>query len=187
MIYVQLFFEFFRIGLFALGGGLATIPFLEELITKYGWITYQDLLDLIAIAESTPGPIGVNAATYVGYSVAGLTGSITTVLGLVTPSVIIIVLIAHFFTKFKEQQVVQSAFYGIRPVVAGLIGAAGFQVAKIALFNIELYRNTNALFDLINIKAAIVCLITFFIISKWEKHPIIYIALGALAGVILRL
>ncbi|MEG0710936.1 MAG: chromate transporter, partial [Niameybacter sp.] len=100
LIYMQLFFEFFRIGLFALGGGLATIPFLEQLIDKYGWITSADLLDLIAIAESTPGPIGVNAATYVGFHVEGLLGSLIAVLGLVTPSVIIIIIIAHFFAKF---------------------------------------------------------------------------------------
>lgn len=187
MIHIQLFFEFFRIGLFALGGGLATIPFLEELIDKYGWITQQDLLDLIAIAESTPGPIGVNAATYVGYNVAGLVGSLTTVLGLVTPSVIIIIVIAHFFTKFKEQRVVQAGFYGIRPVVAGLIGAAGFQVAQIALFNVNLYQNTHVLLDLFNIKAMIVCGMALLMMSKWKKHPIFYIIIGAVAGIVLQL
>lgn len=169
---MQLFFEFFRIGLFALGGGLATIPFLEQLIDKYGWITSADLLDLIAIAESTPGPIGVNAATYVGFHVEGLLGSLIAVLGLVTPSVIIIIIIAHFFAKFKDQKWVQDSFYGIRPVVAGLIGAAGFNVARMAIVNLE---------------TVVVCGAFLLVMSKWKKHPIVYIALGALVGVVLKL
>lgn len=171
-IYIQLFCEFFRIGLFALGGGLATVPFLEQLIDKYGWITSADLLDLIAIAESTPGPIGVNAATYVGFNVAGFPGSITTVLGLVTPSIIIIIIVAHFFEKFKKQKMVQDCFYGIRPVVAGLIGAAGFNVAKMAI---------------VDLKTILVCSAFLVIMSKWKKHPILYIALGAGVGIILGL
>lgn len=172
-----LFVEFFRIGLFAVGGGLATIPFLQELTTKYDWITSQDLLDIIAIAEATPGPIGINAATYVGYKLEGVIGGIFAVLGIVTPSIIVIIIIAHFFAKFKEQQVVKNVFWGIRPMVAGLIGAAGFEVAKVALF----------VDRAINVKAWLLLGIFLVLITKWEKHPIIYILLGGLIGIILKM
>lgn len=187
MIYITLFLEFFRIGLFSVGGGLATIPFLYELIDKYGWITEQDLLNIIAIAESTPGPVGVNAATYVGYHAAGVTGGIIGVLGLVAPSVVIIVIIAHFFNKFKEQKVVQAGFYGIRPVVAGLIGAAGFEVAKIALFQADVYAASGRLIDFFNIKAVALLGGMLILISLWKKHPIVYIILGGIIGVVVGL
>ena len=117
MIFLKLYLVFFKIGLFAIGGGLATLPFLQELVEQYGWITSQDLLDMIAISESTPGPIGINSATFVGYKTAGLLGGIIATLGLVTPSVIIIMIIAHYFMKFSEQPVIRSAFYGLRPAV----------------------------------------------------------------------
>lgn len=188
MLVLDLYFVFFKIGLFSVGGGLATIPFLQKIVVEqYGWITGADLIDIIAIAESTPGAIGVNAATFVGYKTAEVIGSIAAVLGLVTPSVIIIILIAHYFKKFREQTIVQSGFYGIRPVVAGLIGAAGFEVAKIALFNLEKYNVSGSIIDLINIKAFIICGVAIWAISRFKKHPIVYIAAGAVIGILFNL
>ena len=128
MIYLQLFFEFFKAGLFAIGGGMATLPFLYDISDKTGWFTYGQLADMVAISESTPGPIGVNMATYVGFTTAGISGSVIATLGLITPSIIIILIIAGFLKAFKDNKFVQDAFYGLRPASTGLIAAAGFSV-----------------------------------------------------------
>jgi chromate transporter len=172
MIHLTLFLEFFKIGLFSVGGGLATIPFLQEMVEKYHWITSQDLLDIIAIAESTPGPIGINAATFVGYKAVGITGGIMAVIGIVTPSIIIIILISKALEKFKQSPLVEHGFYGIRPVVAGLILAAGMHVAQIALIDIRAYS---------------VLVIAFIAIKKIKVHPILYIIGGAIIGMILKM
>ena len=185
--FLTLYVEFFRTGLFALGGGLATIPFLQELIEKYHWITDAQLLDIIAIAESTPGAIGINAANYMGYYAGGFWGGVVAVLGLVSPSIIIIVIIAHYFERFKSSKLVASAFYGIRPVVAGLIGAAGFEVAKLALFQYQRYQQTGEWMQLFNIKAILLLTVGIIMIRLWKKHPIVYIVCGAIAGVALGL
>ncbi|MGO1469258.1 MAG: chromate transporter [Tissierella sp.] len=186
MIYFKLFFVFFKIGLFSVGGGLATLPFLQELVSKYGWITSDELINMIAISESTPGAIGINAATFVGNSAAGVLGGIIATIGLVVPSLIIIIIIAHYFAKFSERHIVKSAFYGIRPAVAGLIGAAGFEVAKITLFNIDKYYNTKNLLDFFQIKGIMLYVVMLFLIYKYKKHPIVYIIGAALIGVIFR-
>ena len=130
MIYLKLFFEFFKVGLFAVGGGLSTFPFLEDLANKTGWFTMSDLLNMIAVSESTPGPIGVNMSTYAGVVTSGILGGLISTLGLITPSVIIILIVAKFLDKFRNNFYVESAFYGLRPAVLGLISAAGFSVFK---------------------------------------------------------
>lgn len=184
MIYVLLFMEFFKTGLFAIGGGLATLPFLQNISDKYGWFTSQELIDMIAISESTPGPIGINMATYVGYKTAYLSGSIIAVLGLVTPSVIIIVLIAHYYMKFSEHPTVQAGFYGVRPAVAGLIGAAGFEVAKISLFNIDKYLLTHNISDIVNMRSLLLFAAIVFLLNKYKKHPIYFLLGAAVIGII---
>ena len=177
MTLLLLYIEFFRIGLFAMGGGLATIPFLQELTLRYDWLTSEKLLDLIAIAEATPGPIGVNAATYAGYYAEGIIGGIIAVMGLITPSIIIVILIAHFFKKFKDEKIVKDSFWGIRPVVAGLIGAAGISVAKVALFTESQ----------INVKAWAFLFIFLVVMRKWEMHPILMIVIGGVIGVLFKM
>ena len=127
MIYLRLFFEFFKAGLFAVGGGLATLPFLYDMAEKTGWFTAETVMDMIAISESTPGPIGVNMATYAGFTTAGVLGSVCATVGLVFPSVIIIIFVYKMLEKFKGSKLVNDVFYGLRPAVAGLVGAAGFQ------------------------------------------------------------
>jgi len=186
MIYIKLFFVFFKIGLFSIGGGLATIPFLQELIDTYGWITSQELLDIIAISESTPGPIGINAATYVGYKTSGIMGGIIATLGIVAPSIIIISLIAIYFGKVNEKPLVQNGFYTLRPAVIGLIGAAGFEVFKIALFNIDLFAQTHNFLNLFNIKAIILFGVILVLMKKVKLHPIVYIGLAAAVGIIFK-
>lgn len=186
MIYLKLFAVFFRIGLFSVGGGLATLPFLQEIVHKYGWITSEELYNMIAISESTPGPIGINTATFVGYNTAGVLGGLIATLGIVTPSIIIIVIIAHYFAKFSEKKIVKSSFYGIRPAVAGLIGAAGFEVAKIALFNLGKFNLTNSLIDMFDIKGILLFGVIFYLIRKFNKHPISYILLAAVIGIVFK-
>ena len=115
MIYLQLFYEFFKAGLFAIGGGMATLPFLYDISDTTGWFTYGQLADMVAISESTPGPIGVNMATYVGFTTAGISGAVVATIGLITPSIIIILIIAGFLKAFKDSKYVQSAFYRPAP------------------------------------------------------------------------
>lgn len=134
MIYLTLFYEFFKIGLFAVGGGLATIPFLMDIADKYPWLTREMLADMIAVSESTPGPIGVNMATYAGFEAAGVAGALTATFSLVLPSFLVILLVARFLQKYNSSPLVQSTFSCIRPAVAGLIGAAGWSVIRVALF-----------------------------------------------------
>lgn len=134
MIIFRLFFEFFRTGLFALGGGLATLPFLYEMSEKLGWFSRGDIVNMLAISESTPGAIGVNMSTYAGYHVGGIQGAVFATFGLVLPSIIIVVCVAKVLEKFKENPYIKNGFYGIRPVVAGLILAAMMQVFRIAFF-----------------------------------------------------
>lgn len=191
MIYLKLYLEFFKIGLFAVGGGLATLPFIKQLGEKYAWITQKQILDMIAISESTPGPIGINAATFVGNITAGILGGIAATLGVITPSIIIILLIAHYFTKFSETLVVKSAFTGIRPAVTGLIAAVGFEVAKISMFNIDEYKTISKVLSakvlsLLNIKAIVLFGIIIFLINKYNKHPITYLIGSAIIGIIFK-
>lgn len=186
MIYLKLFFAFFRIGLFSIGGGLSTLPFLQELVSRYGWISSEELVNMIAISESTPGPIGINTATFVGNSVAGIFGGIIATAGITAPSIIIILIIAHYFSKFNEMHTVKSAFYGIRPAVAGLIGAAGLEVSKITLFNIDKHHNTNSLLDFFDIKGIILFIAILYLINKYKVHPIIYIVCGAIIGTVFK-
>ena len=182
MIYLRLYLEFFKIGLFSIGGGLATLPFLKELITKYGWITNEELLDMIAVSESTPGPIGVNTATFVGNNTAGLLGGIVATLGLASPSSIIIVLIARYFIKFNENPMVNSAFIGVRAAVIGLIGFVAFDLGKGELFNL----NTTNLFEMLHLKAVILFALILFLLFKYDKHPILYLIGAAIFGVVFK-
>lgn len=184
MIYLQLFFEFFKVGLFAIGGGLATLPFLYTLSDKTGWFTYEQLSDMVAISESTPGPIGINTATYVGFTTAGVAGALTAVIGIVFPSVIIIFIIAKFLQSFNENTLVKSIFYGLRPASVGLIAAAGFLVLKVSLLNIDLYKITGSLPDLIQWKSVLLAAVVFFVLKKWKPHPIVVIGLSAVAGAV---
>lgn len=145
MILIQLFYEFFKAGLFAVGGGLATLPFLQDISAKTGWFTLDQLADMIAISECTPGPIGVNMATYVGFSTAGIPGALAATLGLIAPSIIVILIIAGFLKRFQDNRYVQAAFYGLRPASTGLIGAACISVAVTALLNLSRFPNPGQL------------------------------------------
>ncbi len=186
MIFITLFLEFFKVGLFALGGGLAALPFLQDLIEKYGWMTAQELLNMIAVSESTPGAIGINTATFIGYNTAGIAGGITATIGLAAPSIIIITIIAHYFEKFNQHPLVESAFSGIRPAVAGLIASAAFELARGGIFNLEHLELNDNLIKLFDYKSLILLIIIFAAVRKFKKHPIIYIITAAVIGIIFK-
>ena len=187
MIYLQLYYEFFKIGLFAIGGGMATIPFLQEIAAKTGWFTIAQLTDMIAISESTPGPIGINMATYVGYTTAGISGGLIASFGIVTPPLIIVLIIARLLSKFRENALVESAFYGLRPASVGLISAAGLSVLILSLIHIGIWKETGAIADLFDYKAIMLAVVLFFLTNKFKNvHPIFYLAGAAIVGIILK-
>ena len=187
-VYLRLFFEFFKTGLFAVGGGMATLPFMYDISDKTGWFTHSMLADMVAVSESTPGPIGVNMSTYVGFVTGGIPGAVIATVGLVTPSVIVILLIARVLKAFRENQYVDAGFYGLRPCSVGLIAAAGVLVVKLALFNTELYASTGALLDLFNFKAlilaAVLLVATRYIKKLKGLHPIVFILASAVIGIV---
>lgn len=179
-IYLQLFWEFFKTGLFAIGGGMATLPFLYDMADKTGWFTRAQLADMIAVSESTPGPIGVNMATYVGYLTKGVPGAITATLGLVAPSIIVILIVAAFLEVFRTSKYVNGAFYGLRPASTALITAAGFVVVK------ETFLVSAGFFWQGLILAAMIIVLTNFVKQTKGWHPIVFIGLSALVGVVFR-
>ena len=184
ILYFELFLEFFKIGLFAIGGGLATLPFLQDYAATTGLITEADIPNMIAISESTPGPIGINSATYFGYQLGGIPGSIFAVLGLVAPSVIIIILVSRILQKFKSNSYVDAAFYGLRPASTALIAAAGIGVARITLLDETLYHLTGSLSELFRWKHILLAVLLFFLIKKTNKHPVVYLAGSAAVGIL---
>ena len=187
-LYLRLFWEVFKTGLFAVGGGLATLPFMYDISDKTGWFTHSMLADMVAVSESTPGPIGVNMATYVGFVTGGVPGAVIATVGLVTPSVIVILLIARVLKAFRENQYVDAGFYGLRPCSIGLIAAAGVLVVKLALFNTELYASTGAIADLFNVKALILAAVLLAATRCIKKlkglHPIVFILASAVIGIV---
>ena len=186
MIYLYLFLEFFKTGLFAIGGGMATIPFLYELARNRHWFTTSDLVNMIAISESTPGPVGINMATFVGYITKGPLGSVIATLSLVLPSYIIVVIIAGFLDKFKKNKYVQNAFLGLRPAVVGLLSTASLAIFKVTFFTIE-NGTIKEYISSIDYYAVGLFIFLFLAIMKWKKHPLIYIGAGAFAGIIINI
>ncbi len=190
MIYLSLFWEFFKTGLFSVGGGMATLPFLYKMAETKGWFTAEQLADMVAVSESTPGPIGVNMATYVGFLTGGIPGSLIATLGLVTPSVIVILLIARVLEKFRSNKTVDAAFYGLRPCSVGLIAAAGLLVVKIALFCFDKYAETGRPLDALNIKAillaAVLLVLTRCVKPLKKLHPVFFILVSAVVGIVFR-
>ena len=158
MIYLRLFFEFFCTGLFSVGGGLATIPFLRDMGQRTGWFTARELADMIAVSESTPGPMGVNMATYVGVSSGGIPGGVIATLGLVTPSIIVILIIAAFLKRFRESKYVDAVFYGLRPASCALIAAAGWAVVTLSLLDPAGWRADGRLLTLLNLPCILLAL-----------------------------
>ena len=187
MILLQLFWEFLKIGLFSVGGGMATLPFLYDLSDKTGWYTYAQLADMVAVSESTPGPVGINMATYVGYTVGGFGGAVLATLGVLVPGTVIVLIIAGMLARFRGNRYVDAAFYGLRPASTGLIAAAGVSVIGVALLNTALYEETGRLLDLVSVKAVILAAVLWVltnVVKPTKKlHPIVFIAASAVVGI----
>jgi len=198
MVFLRLFYEFFKTGLFAIGGGMATIPFLYDIAEATGWFTETDVANMIAVGESTPGPIGVNMATYVGFitgsGLAGLPGAILgaviATLGLITPSVIVILIIASFLKAFRDSKYVARAFYGLRPASTGLIAAAGLAVVLSNLFFQDALAGGLS-FAVVNWKgwilAAVLWILTNKVKATKKLHPILFIAASAVVGIVFKM
>jgi len=185
-----LYLEFFRIGLFAVGGGLATLPFLFHMsndnfifIKETGWLSAGEIGNFIAIAQCAPGAIGVNIATQTGYLYGGIGGSLAAVLGLVSPAIIVISFISRVLYSLKENKITSSVFSALRPAATGLLCAAGFGVWKLSVYN----PNFEKWYGLIRWREFLIGVVLFLLIKKFKLHPVIYIALGAVAGVIFKL
>ncbi len=187
MILLTLFLEFCKTGLFAIGGGLATLPFLSELADKYSWFSPEQLADMIAVSESTPGAIGINMSTYAGFHAAGVLGGIIATLSLTLPSIVIILIVARMLESFNENPYVKSVFRILRPTVVGLIAAAGYQIFKVSILHVDAALASGQMSAMFDLKAGILFLALFFCIMKFKKHPIIYIGIGAAAGILLRM
>lgn len=187
MTYIYLFVEFFKTGIFAIGGGLATLPFLFDIAERYPWFDHAMLLDMIAVAESTPGPIGVNVATYAGFTTAGLLGGIIATFGLILPSYIVIVIVAQFLAKFSHSPIVKSVFYGIRPAATGMIAAAGFSVFRSTLLFLDHFEGIDTILKIFNLPAILLFAILYYLYVKFNKHPVFYIVGAAVIGIIFKL
>lgn len=198
MILLRLFWEFFKTGLFAVGGGMATVPFLQDISAKTGWYTSGQLADMIAVSESTPGPLGVNMATYVGYTVGsqqlggagmGVVGAIVSTLGLIFPSIVVILIIGYFLKRFRDSKLVDSALYGLRPASVALISAAGVDIVLFAILRVDsIYEIGKAS---LSWKAAVLALAVFAgtnLVPRLKKiHPIWFIFFSAVAGILLHM
>ena len=188
MILLRLWWEFFKIGLFSVGGGMATLPFLYDIADRTAWFTYDQIADMLAVSESTPGPIGINRATYTGVTTAGSPGSVAATLGIITPGIIIVLLIVAVLDRFRRNRYVEAAFYGLRPASTGLIAAAGVLVVGISLLNVDVFRETGNFADVFNIKAIILAALLLYF-TRWCKptkklHPIVFIAASAVVGIL---
>ncbi len=183
MLYITMFIEFFKVGLFAVGGGLATLPFLFELADKYNWFTAEELTNMIAVSESSPGPIGVNMATYVGYTSGGIWGGILTTIALVLPSIIVILIVSMVLEKFKENKYVKYLFYGLRASVAGLLFLS---VMNVFIQNFTI-AGAEEIWNMIDYKKIALFAVLVFMVFKLKKHPLLYISIGAVAGIIFNL
>ena len=183
MILLRLYWEFFVVGCFSMGGGMATVPFLFDLADRTGWFTTADLASMIAISEATPGPIGINMATYVGYASAGVPGGVIAPLGLVTPAVIIILLVSRLLNTLWKNSRVQNLFHVLRPASVGLIAAAAFSVCAVSLFTwdggLTLHWPSIVLFGL---------LLTAMNLPKLNKIPsVVFIAIAAVVGMVFQM
>ena len=196
-IYLRLYYEFFKTGLFAIGGGMATLPFLHDIGQTTGWYTQAQLMNMLAVSESTPGPIGINMATYVGYTVGGIPGAIIATIGEGTPSIIVILIVAMMLKKFRDSKYVNDAFYGLRPASTGLIGAACVSVILEVLTGIEVVTPEAGILNSFALPggwgslvswrglalAAVLLVLTNGVKKVKDWHPIVFIGISAVVGV----
>ena len=184
---LNLFAQFFKTGLFSVGGGLATLPFLYEISDKTHWFSHADIADMIAISESTPGAIRINVSTYAGFKTAGILGGIWATLGLALPSLIIILVIARFLDHFSDNSHVQNAFYGLRPASIAMISAALVNVVRVALVNLDALGAGGNPLSILRPVPILLAVILWAAMKKLKWHPIISLAIAAVVGIVLKL
>lgn len=177
MIYAKLMLEFLIIGAFTFGGGYAMIPLIQQAVLNNGWLSEQQLVDFIAVSESTPGPLAVNMSTYVGMRTAGIGGAVAATLGVVLPSFVIILVISRFYKKFQDSRLVKGCMSGLRPAVVALMTVAVLSVAGSAF-------NTSDIISGENIVNLVIAAVAGFLCYK-KKHPILIIGISAVMGVLL--
>lgn len=171
MIYLKLYYTFLKIGAFSFGGGYAMLPLIEkEIIYNNNWIDHGSFIDIIATSQMTPGPIAINSATFIGYKIGGVLGSVVSTIGVITVPVILILVISKFVAKFKKSKMVESIFTGLRPALVGLILASAYSVGKTAIFNVSSF---------------LIALFIFIIVNRAKVHPIIAIVISAFLGLII--
>ncbi len=184
MIVFYVMYEFFKVGLFAIGGGPATIPFLYDLSDSTKWFSVEQLTNMIAISQCTPGPLGINMATYVGYEVAGIMGGVFATLSLVLPSLIIVIGISKVLDAFKENRWVKIFFKWLRPCVLGFILSAGVSIFMSSVCDVDAYALSKSIFDLFAIQELALFIIMLIFIYKVKKHPIVYMGIAMMAGIL---
>lgn len=185
MVYLRLFLEFLKIGAFTFGGGYAMIPLIEAAVLKNGWLTERQLVDFIAVSESTPGPLAVNLSTYIGQKTGGFPGALCATLGIVLPSFAIILIVAKCYEKFQKNHIVKGCLTGIRPAVAGLIGAAVLSVGG-SVFTIQPSGLSGLLRQLAGEQnvAMLVILAAAALLAYKKIHPIAIICISGIAGIV---
>lgn len=187
MNYLLLAYEFFKTGLFSVGGGLATLPFLSRMGEKYGWFTQEELANMLAVSESTPGPIGVNMATYVGNVASGVLGGILTTLSLVLPSYLVILLVSRILDRFRDNQYVQGAMSTLRPASVGMVAAAVMGVLRSVLVNMDAVRAMDWVHMVQPVCLILFAVLLFGCFMLKKLHPVVFLAVGAVAGIVLKL
>lgn len=173
----QLFISFFQVGLFSFGGGYGILPVIQQqVVTRNHWLTMKEFADVVTISQMTPGPIALNASTFVGMKMAGFLGAVVATFGCVLPTVILALIVGHYYFKYRSMTLVKGVFEGLRPAVVSLIASAGLSILFLSLFNIEVFN--FSIFSDIDWKAAIMFAICLFILRKWKANPI-YIMIGS--------
>jgi chromate transporter len=181
----ELFWIFFYVGLFTIGGGQVAITLMQQIFFSKNLITPERFFNMVAISESTPGPIGINMATYIGYEFYGVWGGVITTLGTVLPSIIIITIIASFFFKIQNKPLVQAAFNGLRPTVTGLIAVAAWLIFRVAVLDLASYAESKHFASLFDIKTIILYLVFLILFFKTKLHPVLFMVLGAVSGILI--
>ena len=181
----ELFWTFFYVGLFTIGGGQVAITLMQQVFFSKNLITPERFFNMVAISESTPGPIGINMATYIGYEFYGFWGGVITTLGTVLPSIIVITIIASFFSRVQDKPLVQAAFSGLRPTVTGLVAVATWIIMRVAILDIDAFIETKNILALFDIKTLTVYFVFLVLFIKTKLHPVALMGMGALCGVFL--
>ncbi|MGN0729033.1 chromate transporter [Treponema sp.] len=185
MTLLHLFFIFMYIGFFAVGGGLVAASFMQNvLVNQYGLISAEKFYSMLAISESTPGPIGINIATYIGTELYGIPGGIIATAGEILPSIVTIILIAKFFSKFQEMPLVQSVFKTLRPVTSGLVLCVFVQVFSMSILNLSALKNGGMFLQIFDWPAVLIFALSMIVLFKTKLHPVVVVGMGAVLGIL---